>query len=105
MVLDYLFIIFNFIYIGFIIFIFYLYYDALSKRVFEETNFALEKFKNVKIKYFLLPKNFDILNKKRKMDIIINNEGNYQLYYSQEELDLIYLINRFREKIIFLYLS
>ena len=32
------------------------------------------------------------------MYIIINNAENYQLYISQEELDLIFLINRFREK-------
>ena len=32
------------------------------------------------------------------MDIIINNAENYQLYISQEELDLIFLINKLREK-------
>ena len=98
MVLDYLFIVFNFLYIGFMVFIFYLYYDALRKRVFEDTNYALEKYKNVKINYFLLPQNFNTLDRKRKMEIITNNEGDYQLYYSQEEIDLIFLINRFREK-------
>ena len=98
MVLDYLFIVFNFLYIGFMAFIFYLYYDALRKRVFEDTNYALEKYKNVKINFFLLPKNFYTLDRKRKMEIITNNEGNYQLYYSQEEIDLIFLINRLREK-------
>ena len=97
MILDFLFIAFNFIYIIYMIIITILYYLSSGKFYIYKTDFYLTAFKDIKVIYFLLP-NFNKLNRQEKLKYIYRNIKNIVLFIPQEELNLIYLINNFRQK-------
>ena len=97
MILDYLFIVFNFIYIIYMVVVTSFYSSLSGVSISYKTDFFLNSFKEVKVNNFLLP-NFNELNREEKLDFIYRNIKNIQIYISQEDIDLISLINDFREK-------
>ena len=97
MVLDYLFIVFNFIYIIYLVITAILYYISSGESISNKTDFFLTTFKDIKVNYFLLP-DFNVLNRKEKLNFIYRNIKNIELFISEEEIDLIFLINNFRKK-------
>ena len=98
MVLDYLFIILNFIYMIYIILSIIFYYFDAGKSLTTFIEYFLTKFKGIDIQNYELPNNFDIMERKEKINLILEKAQYFKLFISQKELDLILLINQFREK-------
>ena len=98
MTCDYIFIILNSLFILYMLFVTYLYYANAGKKIEIFIKYFLTKYKNIEISHFLLPDNFHKMNAKAKMSFISKNKYNFQFYLSKEQLDLISLINEFREK-------
>ena len=74
-----------------------LYYISSGESISYKTDFFLTSFKDIKVNYFLLP-NFNELNRQEKLNFIYRNIKNIEIFISQEDIDLIFLINDFRKK-------
>ena len=98
MTCDYIFIILNSLFILYMLFVTYLYYVDAGKKIEIFIKYILTKYKNIEISNYLLPDNFHKMNKKAKNKFISDNKYNFQFSLSKEQLDLISLINEFREK-------
>ena len=98
MTCDYIFIILNFLFILYLLFVTYLYYINGGKKIEIFIKYFLTKYKRIEISHYLLPENFHKMSIKDKNIFISNNKNNFQFLLSHEQLDLISLINEFREK-------
>ena len=98
MTCDYIFIILNSLFILYMIFITYLYYVDAGKKIEVFVKYILTKYKDINIQYYLLPDNFHKMDENSKLKFISKNKYNFQFFLNQEQLDLISLINDFREK-------
>ena len=99
MVLDYIFLSFNFLYIcsTIVIDIFFFIFCAVYRKVKKLTyKFILTSFKGVKINYFVLPDDFGTKTKLEKINCIVRGVKLFQFYNLKEEMDLIADINNFR---------
>ena len=97
MTCDYIFIILNSIYILYMLFITYLYCADAGKKVEIIIKYYLTQYKNIEISHFLLPNNFHKMNAVTKRKFINDNKYNFQFLLTQTQLDLISLLNEFRE--------
>ena len=98
MTCDYIFIILNSIYILYMIFVTYLYCANAGKKVEIIIKYYLTQYKNIDINHFLLPNNFHKMNAVAKRKYINDNKYNFQFFLTQTQLDLISLLNEFRDK-------
>jgi hypothetical protein len=98
MTCDYIFIILNSLFILYMLFLTYLYYIDAGKKIEIFTKYILIRYKNIEISNYLLPDNFHKMSKKAKNKFISDNKYNFQISLSKSQLDLISLINEFREK-------
>ena len=98
MTCDYIFIILNSLFILYMIFVTYLYYSEAGKKIEIFDKYILTRYKDIEIKGFLLPDNFHKMNSESKKKFIDNNKSNFQFLLNHEQLDLISLINDFRER-------
>ena len=60
-------------------------------------NIFLTKYKGFKINYYLLPSNFDSINFEDKVGVLEKNQNFYTYTLSDENIELINLINEFRK--------
>jgi hypothetical protein len=97
MTCDYIFIILNSIYILYMLFITYLYCADAGKKIEIIIKYYLTQYKNIEISHFLLPNNFHKMNAVAKRKFINDNKYNFQFLLTQPQLDLISLLNEFRE--------
>lgn len=97
MTCDYIFIILNSLFILYMLFVTYLYYVDAGKKIEVFIKYFLTKFKNIEINNYLLPDNFHKMSIIEKNKYILENKYNFQFLLTQEQLDLISLINEFRE--------
>ena len=98
MTCDYIFIILNSLFILYMIFVTYLYYSEAGKKIEIFDKYILTRYKDIEIKGFLLPDNFHKMSSESKKKFIDNNKSNFQFLLNHEQLDLISLINDFRER-------
>ena len=98
MTCDYIFIILNSLFILYMLFVTYLYYVDAGKKMEIFIKYILTKYKNIEISSYVLPDNFNKMNDDDKKKFISENKYNFQFLLTQEQLNLISLINEFREK-------
>ena len=98
MTCDYIFIILNSLFILYMIFVTYLYYSDAGKKIEIFVKYILTGYKDIEINGFLLPDNFHKMSNESKKKFIDDNKYNFQFLLTHEQLDLISLINDFREK-------
>ena len=98
MTCDYIFIILNSLFILYMLFLTYLYYAYAGKKIEIFIKYILTKYKNIEINPYLLPDNFNKMSNEHKKKYISDNKYNFQFLLTKEQLDLISLINEFREK-------
>lgn len=96
MVLDYLFIIINFIYISGFFYFLYEYFKNAGDLVTIYTKYILTLFNNIKIKEYNLPKNFETFPKNERKKYVLNNYKNFNIIISSEQKALINAINEYR---------
>lgn len=96
MVLDYLFIIINFIYISGFLYIIYEYIKNAGDLVTIYTNFVLVLFNNIKIEDYNLPKDFDKLPKNERKQYVLNNYKNFKTTITNQQKELVNAINDYR---------
>jgi hypothetical protein len=98
MTCDYIFIILNSLFILYMIFVTYLYYSDAGKKIEIFIKYILTDYKDIEIKGFLLPDYFHKMSNKSKKKFVEDNKHNYQFLLNHEQLDLISLVNDFRER-------
>ena len=98
MTCDYIFIILNSLFILYMLFVTYLYYVDAGKKIEIFIKYFLTNYKNIEISNYLLPDNFHKMSQKAKKKYISDNKYNFQFFLTDQQLDLISLINEFREK-------
>ena len=103
MIMDYIFLIFNFIYILFILYLtynFFYYYIIHYDEYFYLNNFSysITSLNNIKIKKFKVSEDFIEMTENEKKEFLLDNYKNMEYVNSVEEKNLINLINEFREK-------
>ena len=98
MTCDYIFIILNSLFILYMLFVTYLYYVDAGKKIEIFIKYFLTNYKNVEISNYLLPDNFQKMSQQSKIKFISDNKHNFQFFLTQQQLDLISLINEFRER-------
>ena len=103
MIMDYIFLIFNFIYILFILYLtynFFYYHIIHYDEYFYLNNFSysITSLNNIKIKKFKVSEDFIEMTENEKKKFLLDNYKNMEYVNSVEEKNLINLINEFREK-------
>ena len=98
MTCDYIFIILNSLFILYMLFVTYLYYVYAGKKIEIFIKYILTKYKNIEIYPYLLPDNFNKMTNNNKKKYISDNKYNFQFLLTEEQLDLISLLNEFRGK-------
>ena len=98
MTCDYIFIILNSLFILYMIFVTYIYYSDAGKKIEIFVKYILTGYKDIEIKGFLLPDYFHKMNNESKKKFIDDNKSNFQFLLNHEQLDLISLVNDFRER-------
>lgn len=95
MIYDYLIIIATFIFMAIIAYIIYLY--SKSSMNYSKI-FILIKFYNIKIKDFILPKDFNMKKDSKKKEIILDNIDKYKFQITDNQAFLLFSINQLRYK-------
>jgi len=98
MTCDYIFIILNSLFILYMIFITYFYYSDAGKKIEIFVKYILTGYKDIEINGFLLPDDFNKMSNESKKKFIDDNKYNFQFLLNHSQLDLISLINDFRER-------
>jgi len=98
MTCDYIFIILNSLFILYMIFLTYLYYSDAGKKIEVFVKYILTGYKDIEINGFLFPDYFHKMSNEAKNKFINDNKYNFQFLLNHEQLDLISLINDFRER-------
>ena len=97
-ILDYIFIILHFIYILYLIIGTILFFSYLGKNVNKEEVLLLKSYNKIKIKEYKLPNNFLTFNKINRKKYINEICQNFEYDITEDQIDLIKLINSYREK-------
>ena len=96
MVLDYIFLCINFIYISGFIYSVYEYWKEAGDLVQVYTKCNLILFNNIKIEEYELPENFNKLQKKERKKYVLDRYKDFKVYISSEHKNLITTINVYR---------
>ena len=96
MVLDYLFLIINFIYILLILTFSIFYFKDSGNDMHFEINYFLTSFNKIKINNYELPKDFEKLPKKERKQLVLDNYKDFKYNISHQQKELIKTINDFR---------
>ena len=97
--LDAFLIFIHFIYIIYIFFSIYFFLEFSGKNIQEQSSLSLISYNKIKINNFELPKEFESFNKRKRKKFISENRDNFEYCKSQEQLDLIDLINSYRKQL------
>ena len=101
-VMDYIFIFLNFLYILFILYrtyvYFYYYIIHYDDYFYNNTIYSITSLNNIKIKKFNVSEDFLEMKAKEKTKFLLDNYKNMEYTNSSEEKNLINSINEFREK-------
>jgi len=97
-VLDYIFIILNFLYILYQGFIIYKFLKISGKNILKEPEFVLKSYNKIKIKNFKLPEDFANYNKTQKKRYISDNADNFIYDIKTDQIELIDLMDSYRQK-------
>lgn len=97
-VLDYLFIIFHFFYILYLFVGVALFFTYLGKNIIFKTEAFLISYNKIKLNEFLLPNQFLGYNKYFRKKCISENTINFSYDITEAQINLIKLINTYREK-------
>ena len=98
MICDYILIILIFLYIIFIVFIISIYFSYAGNSVAKRKKIILTKFRDIEIDNFNLPDDFNKWNKTKKKEFILNNKNRYIINITENEKDLVSLINKYRKE-------
>ena len=97
MVMDYIFLFLNFIYIIYLLILSCIFFHYSGSRIINTKVCILKLFEGIKIESYRLPENFDKWEKKERKKFILNNYHNYIYSNSQRQEALINSINNFRK--------
>ena len=97
-VLDYIFIILYFVYILYFLIASGFFFYYLGRNVKKETETILISYNKIKIKEFKLPLGFSTYDKSRRKKYVSKNAVNFEYEITEEQKDLVKLINTYREK-------
>jgi hypothetical protein len=98
MICDYILIILIFLYIIFIVIIISIYFSYAGNSVDKRKKIILTKFRDIEINNFNLPDDFNKWNKTKKKEFILNNKNRYIINITENEKDLVSLINKYRKE-------
>ena len=98
MVMDYIFIVFNFIYSVYFIIITLFFYGLSGQDIVNRYKYYLLSFDNIKINEYELPDDFEKMNKKERKNYILQNIDNYENNITDKQNELIDLINNLRRE-------
>ena len=87
-----------FLYIIFIVIIISIYFSYAGNSVAKRKKIILTKFRDIEINNFNLPDDFNKWNKKEKKEFILNNKNRYIINITENEKDLVSLINKYRKE-------
>ena len=96
MVMDYIFLILNFIYILYILFFSLGYFSDSGMAIKKEKIFALNSFNGIPINDYILPDNFDKWKKKNRKEYVLKNYYKYKYEISRSQERVLDSINNFR---------
>ena len=97
-VLDYVFIILNFLYILYHGYGIYIFLEDLGKNILKEPEFVLKSYNKIKIKNFKLPEDFAEYNKTQRKRYISNNADFFVYDIKKDQNELIDLMNSYRRR-------
>ena len=98
MICDYILIILIFLYIIFIVIIISIYFSYAGNSVAKRKKIILTKYRDIEINNFNLPDDFNKWNKTEKKEFILNNKNRYIINITENEKDLVSLINKYRKE-------
>ena len=98
MICDYILIILIFLYIIFIVIFISIYFSNAGNSVAKRKKIILTKFRDIEINNFNLPDDFNKWNKTKKKEFILNNKNRYIINITENEKDLVSLINKYRKE-------
>ena len=98
MLCDYILIILIFLYIIFIVIFISIYFSNAGNSVAKRKKIILTKFRDIEINNFNLPDDFNKWNKTKKKEFILNNKNRYIINITENEKDLVSLINKYRKE-------
>ena len=96
MVLDYIFIVINFIYISCFLHFTYSFFKESGNLISMSSKYFLVAFNKIKIDNYELPNDFDKLPKKGRKSFVLNNYRSFKCTISQQQKELIRAINDYR---------
>ena len=98
MVMDYIFIFFNFIYAIIFIIETIVYFESSGRKIVNKYKYYLISFDNIKINEYELPDNFEKMNKNERKKFVLQNLKNYENKITDKQKELIDLINNLRRE-------
>ena len=97
-VLDYIFIFLHFIYILYLVCGLYNFFLYVGKNISEKEVAILKSYNKIKLKDYKLPNNFITYDKIERKNYINENCKNFEYEITEDQINLIKLINSYREK-------